>query len=233
LNNGITDGYDWYSITGGRQDYMNYFRHDREFTLELSHNKMPIPDSLPKYWEYNYRSLLNYMHQVLNGLLGTVTDSITGKPLKTEVFAVNHDNHHSEVYSDSVNGRYFRPVYPGAYDFRYSASGYKTKTIGNVQINNGKPTLLNVQLVPDDYTGIGTQKTVRIKLYPNPATDKLYCLGIVRDGKAFVIDMTGKIILSQKVRPGEALNISVLPRGIYFLRIYSGKETFSQKFVKR
>ncbi|RKX24435.1 MAG: hypothetical protein DRP47_11375, partial [Candidatus Zixiibacteriota bacterium] len=30
LNNGITNGYDWYTIAGGRQDYMNYWHGCRE-----------------------------------------------------------------------------------------------------------------------------------------------------------------------------------------------------------
>ncbi len=31
FNDGITNGYAWYSISGGRQDYMNYFHHCREW----------------------------------------------------------------------------------------------------------------------------------------------------------------------------------------------------------
>jgi hypothetical protein len=36
LDNGITNGFAWYWITGGRQDYMTYFQQGREFTLEIS-----------------------------------------------------------------------------------------------------------------------------------------------------------------------------------------------------
>ncbi|MFH0999418.1 MAG: M14 family zinc carboxypeptidase, partial [Bacteroidota bacterium] len=39
-NDGIVNGYDWYEVDGGRQDYMNYFQQCREFVLELSIQKM-------------------------------------------------------------------------------------------------------------------------------------------------------------------------------------------------
>ena len=51
LNNGITNGWDWYEVDGGRQDYMNYFRYCKEFTLELSNDKTPNPNDLSDLWE--------------------------------------------------------------------------------------------------------------------------------------------------------------------------------------
>ena len=51
LNNGITNGWDWYEVDGGRQDYMNYFRYCKEFTLELSNDKTPNPNDLPDLWK--------------------------------------------------------------------------------------------------------------------------------------------------------------------------------------
>ena len=63
LNDGITNGSDWYEVDGGRQDYMNYFKHCREFTLELSDDKTPDTWDLPTLWDANYPSLLNYMEQ--------------------------------------------------------------------------------------------------------------------------------------------------------------------------
>ena len=233
LNNGITNGYSWYSITGGRQDYMNYFRHDREFTLELSHNKTPIPDSLPKYWEYNYRSLLDYLHQVLDGVRGIVTDSVSGKPLKAKIFVLNHDIHHSEVYSDTMNGRYFRPIYPGIYDFQFSAPGYKTKTISDIRTGAGKPVLLNVRLVSDEYANVGMQKAFQVFVYPNPAFDKLYCTGFMQNSTAIVMNLSGKVLFSRKVEPGSMLEIGQLPNGIYLLKIVSGEKIIKRKFIKR
>lgn len=233
LNNGITNGYDWYSISGGRQDYMNYFQHDREFTLELSDTKMPDPATMPQFWEDNYRSLLDYMHQVLEGLRGTVTDNISGRPLKAEIFVVNHDVNNSQVYSDSISGIYFRPVYAGAYDFRFTAAGHRSKVVKNVRIINGKPTVLNVVLVSDSTTGIRQQKIHGVQVYPNPASDKLYCTDFSGNSMAFVVDLSGKVILLQKVNSGGALNISMLPRGVYFLKVVSGDKTVLRKFVKR
>ena len=232
LNNGITNGYDWYSITGGRQDYMNYFQFDREFTLELSDIKIPDPVTLPQFWEYNYRSLLNYIHQTLKGLRGRVTDSITGKPLKAEIYAVNHDMNHSQVYSDSLTGIYFRPMYSGVYDFRFSSAGYRAKTIQNVQVANGRPTVLNVLLAPENTSGI-EQNISAVRVYPNPASDKLYCTGIPENSMAYVINLSGIMVLSQKLYRDEYLNISKLPRGVYFLKIVSDKNTVLRKFVRR
>ncbi len=233
LNNGITNGHDWYSISGGRQDYMNYFQYDREFTLELSDAKMPDPATMPQFWEDNYRSLLDYIHQVLDGLRGAVTDSISGKPLKAEIFIINHDLNNSQVYSDSISGLYFRPVYAGIYDFKYTAPGHRSKIVKNVVVTNGKPTVLNIVLAGDSVAGVPQQKTPAILVYPNPASDKIYCTAFSKNSMAFVVDLTGKVILSQNVTRGAALDISKLPRGIYILKVFSGEKKILRKFVKR
>ena len=62
-DNGITNGYAWYEVNGGRQDYMNYFRHCREVTIEISNTKLLPASQLVAHWNYNYRSLLNYIDQ--------------------------------------------------------------------------------------------------------------------------------------------------------------------------
>ena len=231
LNNGITDGYDWYSITGGRQDYMNYFQHDREFTLELSETKIPDPDSLPRYWEYNYRSLLNYLKQAWYGLAGTITDSLTGQPLKAEIFTVNHDKDHSQVYSDSATGRFFRPLYPGTYDFRFSAPGYRTKTITNITVSGGKTTKVFIRLAPEG-TGVVDPNTEKYVVYPNPASRYIYCDAFSVNSTVFVFDLSGKIVLKQKLATGKTLDISNLHSGVYLLKTVADKKTVVLKFRK-
>ncbi len=148
LNNGITDGYDWYSITGGRQDYMNYFRHCREFTLELSETKTPPANQLPDFWDYNYRSFLNYMKKSVYGVVGRVTNASNGNPVPARVFVENHDQDNSFVFASMPVGNYNRPIKAGTWDFTFSSFGYYSKTIENVSVSDEDTVLLNVQLQP-------------------------------------------------------------------------------------
>ena len=148
LDNGITNGYEWYSISGGRQDYMNYFHNCREFTLEISSQKTPPASELEDFWEANYRSLLKYIEQVLYGVKGVVTDSKTTETIPAKVFVENHDKDNSEVYAGLPLGNYNRPIKSGTYDYTFSADGYYSKTINNVTATDEQATILNVTLDP-------------------------------------------------------------------------------------
>lgn len=148
LNNGITNGYAWYSINGGRQDYMNYFHHCREFTLEISSSKTPPAAQLPDFWEYNYRSLLNYMKQSNFGFAGTVTNSTNGNPIAAKVFVGNHDADESWVFASLPLGDYHRPIKAGTYDVTYSAFGYYSKTLSGIEPQDMQKLVLDVELDP-------------------------------------------------------------------------------------
>ncbi|MFH0865263.1 MAG: M14 family zinc carboxypeptidase, partial [Bacteroidota bacterium] len=147
-SSGITNGAAWYIITGGRQDYMNYWQYCREVTIELSVTKLLSSDELPNYWNYNYRSLLKYMEESLKGVRGIITDSISGLPVRAKVFISGHDFDSSHVYSELSVGNYHRYLNTGTYNITFSASGYSTKTINNVSVTNGNTTVLNIQLAP-------------------------------------------------------------------------------------
>ena len=189
-NNGITNGYDWYEVDGGRQDYMNYFRYCREFTLELSDDKTPNPNDLPTLWDANYPSLLNYMEQSLFGIRGIVTDSITGNPLKAKIEISGHDIDSSHVYSNLPIGNYHRHIYQGNYDITFSKSGYHPKTI-NASILNNDILVEDVQLVPIGFAGIEEIKSSENKrqtydILGRP-TDKKE-IRISKEGKTFIIE---------------------------------------------
>ncbi|MBC8319709.1 MAG: T9SS type A sorting domain-containing protein [Bacteroidetes bacterium] len=149
FNNGITNGYAWYSISGGRQDYMNYFHNCREMTLEISNIKMPPENQLPGFWEYNYRSLLGYMKQSLNGFSGIITNAMNGNPVMAKVFVEDHDIDNSWVFSHQPVGDYHRPIKEGTYDVTFSAFGYYDKTIVDVEIIDNSNLILNVELTPN------------------------------------------------------------------------------------
>jgi len=145
---GYINGYAWYTITGGRQDYMNYFKHCREVTIELSNTKILPAASLTSNYNYNIRSWLNYMEEALHGIRGIVTDSCSGQPLRAKVFISGHDHDSSEVYSALPVGDYHRPIYQGTYNVTYSAPGYQSKTVNGITVTNGNATVVNVLLKP-------------------------------------------------------------------------------------
>lgn len=145
FNDGITNGYQWYSIDGGRQDYMNYFHSCREVTIELSETKLLPEYQLPDHWEYNWRSFLNYMENVMCGIRGVVTDE-QGNPLDAEITILGHDCDNSEVFTDPDVGDYYRMLLPGQYNVQFSAEGYLPQTIYNVRVNESGATVVDVQL---------------------------------------------------------------------------------------
>jgi hypothetical protein len=149
LQNGITNGYDWYRVTGGRQDYMAYFKHGREATIEISDIKMPVAGTLPDYWTYLRKSLLNYLSEALYGVRGVVTSATTSLPLAATVTVMSHDADSSQVYSDPAVGDYHRLIAPGTWTLKFEATGYVSQTITGVSVANFNTTILNVQLQPE------------------------------------------------------------------------------------
>jgi hypothetical protein len=152
-DDGITNGGTWYIIHGGRQDYMNYFMRSREVTIEISDTKLPPANQLPAYWEYNKRSFLTYIESIFYGARGIVTDTV-GTPLNAMITILNHDEYNSEVRTDSINGDYYRMLAPGTYTFEFSAARHFPKTVSGVQVNNLQTTILNVELIPEDFVPV-------------------------------------------------------------------------------
>jgi hypothetical protein len=236
FDNGITNGYQWYTISGGRQDYMNYFHQCREFTLEISNTKLMQPDSLPHYWNYNYRSLLNYLEQSMFGLRGTVRDSVSGWPVKAEVYVVLHEKDSSWVYTDMPHGNYHRLLAEGTYTVRYSASGYYPQIIQGVQVLNKQATVLDIELVPEGVGGIENNPLSRsIQIYPNPASGKVLNVKTDIDIKSIsVYTLSGKEISDLQYDPfAQTILVDKLEAGMYFIQFDTEKGSLVRKFVVR
>lgn len=144
--NGITNGYAWYTISGGRQDYMNYFHNCREVTMELSNTKKLQTSLLESHWNWNYRSLLNYIRQATYGISGTVTDFDTGEAIAAKVLIEGQDIDNSFVFADQANGFYQRLLDAGTYDLTFSANGYEPVTISGITVSRYTNVQQNVQL---------------------------------------------------------------------------------------
>ena len=147
FNDGITNGADWYSITGGMQDWNYRYASCNEVTIELSDTKKPPASQIPSFWDNNRDSMLSYAEAVHIGVRGIVTDRTTGEPVWAEV-RVESNGH--PVFTDPNVGDYHRMLLPGVYNIIFNAPGYAQKLVENVVVANGPATRLDVELASVD-----------------------------------------------------------------------------------
>jgi len=124
LDNGVTRGSVWYVVRGGRQDYVTWSLGGREVTIEIDETKMTPGSNLSMLWEWNYRSLLRYIAEALDGVRGSVTDAGTGDPLSAKIFIKGHDADSSHIYSDTLTGNSSLYLAPWIWNITYSCPGY-------------------------------------------------------------------------------------------------------------
>ncbi len=177
FNDGITNGYDWYTVTGSRQDYMNYFASCREVTIEISTVQLLPESELDRHWNYNYRSFLAYMKESILGIRGKVTDGTTNQPVEAKIEITGHDLDNSFVYSGNSFGDFYRPIFGGTYTLTASADGYASQT-ARVTVANGNFVTADIKLYKNGVT-------------PPPATS----LGDVNGNNA--IDIVDALLVAQ------------------------------------
>jgi len=236
---GISNGGDWYIVYGTRQDYVNYYLRSRETTIEISTTKLPVASSLPSYWNYNYRSFLNYINRVHTGVYGKITD-VNGLPLKAKISLKAYDSDSSEIFSDFQTGMYYRMLKNGNYQLIASLKGYVPfeKSFSVLYPNQ---SLENITL-QKDLTGIGNFQNdkAEVVFYSNPVKDLLAIdvkIEIPASFELFIYNLAGEKLVSQmyggvkglnKIR----LNIENLSQGLYFCKIQSALFSEKLKFVK-
>ena len=217
--NGVTEGGDWYVITGSMQDYHNWYLGTRHVTIEVCDSKVLSTNRLPSYWAYAYHSLLNFIGEANHGIHGTVTDSLTGEPLEALVYIANHDLDHSYVETTLPHGDYHRPIKGGQYEVTYSAEGYLPKTIVT-DVADGQRITQNVQLAKP--VGIEEYENT-VTVYPNPARDfvTVEMANGTEIAEIALYDMYGRSVETLRATSLQraTINVADLPAGTYFLHI--------------
>lgn len=223
LDNGVTRGYDWYQVYGGRQDYVTWELHGRELTIELDDDLITPAPELPLLWEYNFRSMIGYLKNALEGIHGYVNDSKTGEPVPAMIFIKSHDRDNSQAYSDTLTGRFARLVGTGSWDLTFTAAGYRDTTVSGVEVLPGGATILNVMMVAGE-NPVDTTEQMNVLLYPNPGKGTVFALlpegmdGIVN---IKIYSISGSLLTeyNDQSRSGSPLiiNVSSLRRGSYLV----------------
>jgi hypothetical protein len=236
FNDGIINGYEWYPVHGGRQDYMTYFMHGREVTIEISDEFYTPEEELPQLWNYNKRSFFGLFKQATCGIHGMVIDSVTGDPLYAKISIQGHDRNNSFVYTGKDVGDFHRLVLPGMYNLEISADGYATKIVDVIVDESIKRADLEIKMVKDD-TGVARLSEENHILYPNPVKEQLTIHLPGNDGSSArvkILDLNGRVF-HEKIYPGYlnpvVINTSYFNEGIYILKMVKGKSTFTRKII--
>lgn len=245
---GYVHGGDWYVVGNGRQDYVNYYLHSRELTLEISQVKHPSANQLPNFWDINHRSLINHIKEVNYGIQGKVYDSVSGLPLRARVSVLGHDKDSSQIYSSAIHGGYFRPIAEGSYSLLFEAPGYRSKVVEGLVAEDFKTLVCDVALVnfadtlPEepDTVPSGVQDPQRssstmgedYRVVPNPVETMLE----ISSSRVFriqsILDMKGHRIgldypSGRSMERKVYLDFSGFPSGLYLLRVERPGNRFS------
>jgi hypothetical protein len=142
----VTNGYDWYQVTGSLQDYTFGTSGALAWTIETPE---PANSSLIDQICYENRdALLIVCERARWGIEGVVTDSLTGVPLLARVEFNNPDR--TCIYSDPHNGDFHKMIAPGTYDVVVLANGYMSKYIDSVVVPaTGSIALGDVELTQE------------------------------------------------------------------------------------
>lgn len=230
LDNGVTRGYNWYPINGGRQDYVTYNLHGREVTVELDEDYITPASELDDLWEYNYRSMLGYLENALYGIRGIVTDKYTGKPVPASVSVDGHDKDNSHVLCDTATGVFTRLIPEGLYNLKLSASGYRDTVISSVNVVEGVQTGIDIQMTPL-VKPPDPEKILTPFFYPNPCSGEVNVFlpeGLDGTVDVRVFDLSGRLVLRSEAEVVEneplKLVLSGLGEGEYII-LFTGLST--------
>jgi len=239
FNDGITHGASWYRVSGGRQDYVNYYLHGREVTIEISAVKLLDMSLFNDLWNYNYRSLLNYINRVHKGVYGKVTDQ-DDNPLHAKISLTSYDTDSSEVYAGISNGMYYRMLSSGNYQLVANLAGYAPAEFNiTVPVNSKIEQNIVLQKYP---TGLHTynNSVVRVVKYKNPIMSSLEVDLEIEKACQFqlsLFDIYGKAILQKRIEGVKGLNkielnVSNIKSGAYICKIHSKLFHTELKIIK-
>ncbi len=195
---GITNGADWYVVSGGLQDWSYHSTGGIDVTIELSDSFAPPASQLDAMWNDNRESLLHFVRAARYGLHGRVTDSVTGLPLDATVSVVGNAK---PVVTDADHGDWYKLLPSGTYTLVVTADGYLDRTLPGLSTVWGTPAFVAVTLDPvgADVATSGGSDDVRLGLSPNPfrgATTLRFTVPRPGNVRLAVHDAAGRLVRS-------------------------------------
>lgn len=144
----LRQGGRWYFTAGEYCDYMYAMHGAMAYTIEMYTRQNPDGSVIPEVVNRNLEGFKNFMRQASqSGVTGLITDKLTGDPVVAEISipALDDQGKLEPRLSDSVFGRYYRYLAPGAYQVLIQAEGYRDYFV-DVVIDATTMTVLNVEM---------------------------------------------------------------------------------------
>ncbi len=116
FSNGITNGYAWYEVNGGMQDWSYYYHDDLQFTVELSSTKWPSYSQMPYYYNQNKKALLVFLQKVHQGV-GFKYENRTQESGVVHIDLVQNRTAVSQGDYTFSNGEFYKILPKGTYRF--------------------------------------------------------------------------------------------------------------------
>jgi PKD repeat protein len=135
-----------YAINGSTKDTQYGILGNVGWSVEISTNKQPPASQISMYYNYNVPAMTEMIKRCGWGMEGTITDSVTGAPLKASIWISNY----YPVYSDPIVGDYHKYLKPGTYSIKVMVNGYKTKSFTNLVVPSTGSLTANIQLVAEN-----------------------------------------------------------------------------------
>lgn len=231
--------FDMYISHGTRIDYATYYGHGKGMGPETSVRKVLQESLLRSRWIYLKEAYFQYFENLLTGIQGFVTNSVTKEPIYYAKMTRNGDFDNAHVYSDSL-GFYLRFTKKGTFTLTFSHPDYQPKTISNFRVNDySKKYVLNVEL--DPLTAIDNKVDLQKQSFsfvPNHKGVKItFNKGLPKNAQVGIYNMNGKLLRVLPVTGSscmwdkKATNGTPVSKGCYIAKMKAGDQSYSKNFI--
>ncbi|HLE10415.1 MAG: hypothetical protein A2504_15880 [Bdellovibrionales bacterium RIFOXYD12_FULL_39_22] len=135
FNDGITNGYDWYEVNGGMQDWSYYWHGDMQITLEFSLIKWPRITEISRQYNLNKESMIQYMRRIHQGAGVYFADNQLSGAI---TIYKKIDANKNELISSFgfSHGEFYKVLDEGEYLFEIKTTSKETNRSVNVVVKN-------------------------------------------------------------------------------------------------
>lgn len=155
FTNGVTVGWEWYTVRGGMQDWAYNWRDELHVTIEVSDVKAPNFSLMNDFLNDNREAMLVWMEQALTGVTGLVTDEKSGLPLDAQI-TIEENNRTQRTDADA--GDYHRPLLPGEYHLMAGSACHLLET-ATITVPAEGAVVQNFELQPTAISGVLIDQT--------------------------------------------------------------------------